>query len=61
MDITKCTNEECNIKKQCYRHTAPCSFKQSYCHFHQNEDGSCGYFWPRVNHEIKRYRDESNK
>lgn len=38
-DITKCTNEECELKNKCRRYTAQCSqYNQSWEHYNCNEE-----------------------
>ena len=32
-DITKCTGQGCDLKKMCYRFTAPPSYRQAWCEF----------------------------
>lgn len=46
-DITKCDNEDCSIKHECYRWTAPASDYQSYADFEPDEDGNCEGFYDR--------------
>lgn len=44
-DITKCTNEDCCQKNECYRYMAEASkYWQSYAKFERDMDG-CKYFW----------------
>lgn len=47
MDITKCRNNTCTLKEECYRFTAPYNkYGQSY--FIENpkqKDGVCEEFW----------------
>lgn len=39
VDITKCTNEECELKNKCRRYTATDNeFRQSYAYFDCSED-----------------------
>jgi hypothetical protein len=43
-DITKCSNDECNIKDKCYRYTAPDNDEwQSYATFKLRPNGGCDY------------------
>ena len=44
-DITKCSNEECIIKEQCRRYTAPPHPYYQYVHNYQpDKDGKCIWF-----------------
>jgi hypothetical protein len=43
-DITKCANEHCPSKEQCYRYTAPDGVWQSFSFFKPDETGKCKYF-----------------
>ena len=55
-DISKCENEECPLKKKCYRYTAtPSPGLQSYSYFKPDKDGKCEAYWP----QFKHYKDES--
>lgn len=43
-DISKCKNDQCELKYHCYRYTAePSEFRQSYGDFEPNDDKSCDY------------------
>jgi len=54
-DISMCQNEECPLKKKCYRFTAtPSPLLQTYAYFKPDEDGKCEYFWNN-----KEYKNES--
>lgn len=44
-DITKCVNNECPLKENCYRYKAVPDTIQSYADFQFNDDGSCDYFY----------------
>jgi len=45
-DITMCDNDECTLKKQCYRFMArPTKGWQAYSNFEQGENGKCQYYW----------------
>lgn len=44
MDITKCQDEECPRKKECYRYMAPASDYQSYFVDSPRTDKGCEYF-----------------
>lgn len=37
-DISKCANKKCKIKNECYRHTAPDGYWQSYMMFGNNKE-----------------------
>ena len=43
-DITKCANEFCSKKTDCYRYMCEEDEYQSYARFKQDEDGECEYF-----------------
>ena len=43
-DITKCMNEKCKIKNDCYRYTSEDSYRQSYARFDEKD---CGNFWDK--------------
>lgn len=46
VDISMCQNDECPLRKQCYRYNAiPCEYMQSYAEFKPDEDGKCDHFW----------------
>lgn len=52
-DITKCKNEYCFIKNNCYRHTAPDDeYYQSYAYFNRNREvrrtSECEYFYKTI-------------
>lgn len=36
-DITKCSNNKCKIKEQCYRYTAKDDYWQSYAEFSKDK------------------------
>lgn len=44
-DISKCANQECKRKNDCYRFTAPSSQWQSFSSFMPDEKGECKDFW----------------
>ncbi len=60
MDGTKCLNEDCPIKKNCYRWTAPRNeYWQSVTKFqYQEYEGKvmCDWFWDNKGY----YREESD-
>lgn len=41
MDISKCSNEKCQIKEQCERYTCKADEYQSYAEFNEED---CEYF-----------------
>lgn len=43
-DITKCENEKCSLKKQCFRYTSKPEYWQSYALFEIKKDGTCEFF-----------------
>lgn len=46
-DITKCSNEKCMFKKQCFRYTVPPNDNQSYQEFKDTMEGelnTCTFF-----------------
>jgi hypothetical protein len=46
-DIAMCSNHECPLRENCYRHMAePNKYGQSYTRFKPNEKGECDYYWP---------------
>ena len=50
MDISKCVNENCPKKEQCYRYTCPTNeYNQSYAEFEGGED--CKGFWNNIKEE----------
>ena len=54
-DISLCRNEECSLKKKCYRYTATPNKKlQAYGYFKPDQEGKCDYYW-----DNKDYKDES--
>ena len=45
-DIEMCGNQECPLRKECYRFTAiPSKDLQAYNYFKPDEDGQCDYYW----------------
>ena len=42
---TKCSNVDCPLKGNCYRHVAPVQFQQEYKYFELDEKGVCEHFW----------------
>ena len=44
-DITMCSGEGCDMKLDCYRHTANQSFWQSWFMEVPIKDGKCDMFW----------------
>jgi len=44
-DITMCSGEGCNMKLNCYRHTANSDKYQSYFVTPPIENGECDMFW----------------
>jgi len=47
-DITKCYGLGCNVKDDCYRHTAPVNeWRQSYFMEVPGKDESCEHYWNR--------------
>lgn len=58
-DISLCSNNNCPLRKGCYRATAiPSDFLQSYTVFNLNEDGTCNWFWDNKEYENKNKKDE---
>lgn len=56
-DISMCINEDCTLKKSCYRYTAnPNEFWQVYGDFKQ-EKGECYHYWK----DIRTQEDIANK
>lgn len=54
-DISMCANENCGLKKKCYRFTAePCEWMQSYSDFEQDDKGFCEYFWDNERRKSKK-------
>ena len=54
-DISMCQNEECPLRKKCYRYTAtPNEHLQAYGWFKPDKEGKCEAFWP----QFKHYEDE---
>jgi hypothetical protein len=43
IDISKCANEDCPQKENCFRYTVEASDYQTYSEFKQ-ENGECEYF-----------------
>ena len=43
-DISMCGNDDCPLRKQCYRHEATPSDWQSWCNFEPDEKGNCEHF-----------------
>ena len=44
-DMTMCLNEDCKMKRKCYRHEAkPASPQQPYARFVPEDDGECEHF-----------------
>jgi len=50
-DISKCENEECPSKLQCYRYTVEANeYWQTYADFEVKEgEDKCEYFWDNKN------------
>lgn len=46
LDITKCTNDNCPIKKDCYRYISPPETYQYYSDFKYND--GCEYYMEKV-------------
>ena len=44
MDISKCRNETCTLKRTCFRYMAEAGYYQSYGAFRQI-DGVCDHYW----------------
>lgn len=44
-DITMCRNEECKIKDECYRYTAPVDKYWQSVFMENPKDIPCSYFW----------------
>ena len=44
-DITMCSGLGCNLKHECYRHTANQSYRQSFFSEPPIKDGKCDMFW----------------
>lgn len=56
-DISKCKNEECPSKNECYRYTVEPSDYQSYASFNPEKgEDKCGYYW-----DNKAYKNEVGK
>lgn len=46
-DISKCKNEECPLKENCWRFKAPRNLMyQSYADFEPDKEGKCDAYWP---------------
>jgi hypothetical protein len=43
-DITKCYNETCNKKEECYRYVVLSDIYQSYAKFELDVNGNCEFF-----------------
>lgn len=43
-DITKCSNEDCPIKMECFRHTAKDNYRQYYQSF-EFKNNNCTHFY----------------
>ena len=51
-DISKCKNEKCPIKENCYRWTAKADeYWQTYSDFKHKGKKGCDYFWNNKNNE----------
>ncbi len=58
-DITMCEDDQCPMKKDCYRFTAHVNeFRQSYFTISPREKNDCDYFW---DNERKRNGTNDNK
>ena len=51
-DISKCANDTCPLRKDCYRFTAPPGYWQLY-NAYQHKDGKCDDFRSNKNHKTK--------
>ena len=48
-DITKCDNEECELKNKCYRYTSkPDEYRQAYLTEYPEKDWECELFYPNT-------------
>jgi len=57
-DITKCSNEKCLFKNDCFRYTAPPNQHQSYQEFEDITDGNinlCDFFILNDNNNAPTY------
>ena len=56
-DIEMCMNEECPLKKKCYRYTAiPTAYVQSYSMYKPDEEGECPVYWDNEKYD-KNYEE----
>lgn len=58
-DIMKCSNEECPRRKDCYRHMAPSSERQSWFSPELKSYDDCHFFMSLPNVKLGRKKDES--
>ena len=57
-DISKCSNNECTKKDTCYRVQLKADeYRQSYSCFEQKADGSCEYYIPTEEENVRRKRN----
>jgi len=53
-DITKCVNEKCKLRKECWRFMCePDRNWQSCSEFKPNKNGTCEHFWEMPGEEKK--------
>lgn len=52
-DITMCSGEGCDLKNECYRHTAKSGTWQSWFMEVPIKDGKCDMFWDNKLKDIK--------
>jgi hypothetical protein len=44
-DISMCSGLGCDLKHECYRHTAKYSYRQAFFSEPPIKDGKCEYYW----------------
>ena len=50
LDVSKCKNEKCTLKQDCFRYTSlPKEYWQSYTDFSQDKKGNCEFYKPNKN------------
>jgi hypothetical protein len=50
MNITKCTNKNCELKSTCIRWTSDADKHQTYAQF-ENNNGTCDGYWDELDEE----------
>ena len=57
MDISKCTNKDCELKAMCIRWTSDAEKYQTYAHF-ENHNGTCDGYFDELEAEISNINNK---